>query len=97
MVAVIVMRLVPVLPFTAIDYAAGLTSVRTRDYAIGTALGIFPGTVSFVALGAYGTSPGSWPFIVAVAALVLLTAGGLLVARRRRPRRRMAGWPDGSN
>ena len=91
MLAVIVVRLVPVLPFTAINYAAGLTSVRTRDYAIGTALGILPGTISFVALGAYGTSPGSWPFIVSAAALALLTAGGLFVARRyRQPARHAA-------
>ncbi len=48
------MRLVPVLPFTAINYAAGLTSVRTRDYTIGTAVGIVPGTVSIVALGTFG-------------------------------------------
>lgn len=90
MLAVIVVRLVPVLPFTVINYAAGLTSVRTRDYAFGTALGILPGTVSFVALGAYGTSPGSWPFLVSAAALALLTAGGFLVARRSRQRPRHA-------
>ncbi len=82
--AVVVIRLIPVLPFTAINYIAGLTSVRTRDYAIGTTLGILPGTVSFVALGAYGTHPGSWPFVVSVVALVILTLGGLLVARRTR-------------
>ncbi len=39
--AVIAVRLVPILPFTAINYAAGLTSVRTRDYAIGTAWASF--------------------------------------------------------
>ena len=39
--AVIAVRLVPLLPFTAINYAAGLTSVRTRDYAIGTAWASF--------------------------------------------------------
>ena len=83
--AVIAMRLVPVLPFTAINYAAGLTSVRTRDYAIGTAVGIVPGTVSFVALGTFGTTPGSWPFLISAAGLIILTGGGgLLVARRSR-------------
>lgn len=82
--AVIAVRLVPVLPFTAINYAAGLTSVRTRDYAIGTAVGIVPGTVSFVALGTFGTTPGSWPFLLSAAGLIILTGGGLLVARKSR-------------
>ncbi len=87
LLAVLAVRLVPVLPFTAINYAAGLTAVRTRDYVIGTALGIIPGTVAYVALGTYGTSPGSWPFILAVLALVALTASGAAAARhcRRRP------------
>lgn len=82
--AVIVIRLVPVLPFTAINYAAGLTSVRLRDYAIGTALGIVPGTISFVALGTYAITPGSWPFVLSVATLAFLTVGGLVFARRHR-------------
>lgn len=85
--AVVAVRLVPVLPFTAINYAAGLTAVRTRDYVVGTALGMIPGTVSYTALGAYGTSPGSWPFILAVVGLVILTVGGGTVGRRHRRRR----------
>ncbi len=86
LLAVLGVRLVPVLPFTAINYAAGLTAVRLRDYVLGTALGIVPGTVAYVALGAYGTSPGSWPFLVAVLVLVALTAGGAAWAHRRRTR-----------
>jgi uncharacterized membrane protein YdjX (TVP38/TMEM64 family) len=94
LVAVLVARLVPVLPFTGTNYAAGLTAVRFRDFAVGTAVGIGPGTVAYVALGAYGTSPTSWPFLVAVGALLLLSLGGAwLTARRRRPgpRRSAAG------
>jgi uncharacterized membrane protein YdjX (TVP38/TMEM64 family) len=88
--AVLGVRLVPVLPFTAINYAAGLTAVRTRDYLIGTALGIVPGTIAYASLGAYGTSPASWPFTVAVLALVALTAGGAAAAHRYRRRSRPA-------
>jgi uncharacterized membrane protein YdjX (TVP38/TMEM64 family) len=84
--AVLGVRLVPVLPFTAINYAAGLTAVRNRDYLLGTALGIIPGTIAYASLGAYGTSPGSWPFALAVLGLVALTVGGAVAAHRYRRR-----------
>jgi uncharacterized membrane protein YdjX (TVP38/TMEM64 family) len=82
-VAILVSRLVPVLPFTGINYAAGLTAIRLRDFALGTAIGIVPGTVAYVALGAYGTSPTSWPFATAMAALLVLSLGGVWFASRR--------------
>lgn len=88
LLAVLAVRLVPVLPFTAINYAAGLTAVRPGDYVLGTAVGIVPGTIAYVALGAYGTSPGSWPFVLAVLVLVALTAGGAAAADRYRRRGR---------
>lgn len=85
--AVIAVRLIPVLTFTAINYTAGLTAIRTRDYLLGTTLGIIPGTIAYVALGAYGTSPGSWPFLTAVIVLIILTTlGGAAAYRSRRSR-----------
>jgi len=84
LLAVVVVRLVPVVPFTAINYTAGLTGIRFWQYTVGTAIGIVPGTVAYVALGTYGTTPGSWPFLVSAAALVLLSVGGGLLAIRRR-------------
>jgi uncharacterized membrane protein YdjX (TVP38/TMEM64 family) len=86
LVAILASRLVPVLPFTGINYAAGLTAIRLRDFVLGTAIGIVPGTVAYVALGAYGTSPTSWPFVTAVAALLVLSLGGVWVASRRSAR-----------
>jgi uncharacterized membrane protein YdjX (TVP38/TMEM64 family) len=83
-VAVLVSRLIPVLPFTGINYAAGLTALRSRDFLLGTAIGVVPGTVAYVAVGAYGTSPTSWPFVVAVGALLALSLGGTWWAARRR-------------
>lgn len=83
--AIIGARLIPVLPFTAINYSAGLTAIRFRDFGLGTAIGIIPGTLAYVALGTFAWDPTSWRFEVAAGALLVLTLGGLLVARRRRP------------
>lgn len=81
---VLVARLVPVIPFTTINYIFGLTSVSVRSYVTATAIGIVPGTAVYVAVGAYGFSPGSWPFAIAVVGLVGLTVVGTIHARRVR-------------
>ncbi len=80
--AVLVLRLVPFVPFTALNYVAGVTAVRVRDFVLGTAVGIVPATAATVALGAYGENPVSWPFAVAALALVALTVAGAVYTRR---------------
>lgn len=84
LMAILGIRLVPVVPFAVVNYAAGLSSVRQGDYLVGTVIGIAPATVAYVALGAYGSSPLSWPFGLAVGALLLLTAGTAVFVRRTR-------------
>lgn len=86
LLSIIAVRLVPVLPFTAINYAAGLTAVTFPAYLLGTALGIVPGTIAYVALGAYATELSSWPFVAAAVTLLLLSVGGVIAARRWRAR-----------
>ncbi|MDQ2757086.1 MAG: VTT domain-containing protein [Actinomycetota bacterium] len=83
---VLVLRLVPVVPFTAVNYLAGVTSLRAPTFLSATAVGILPLTTAYVALGAYGSQPGSWPFWTALASVVVLTAGGAVVAVRQRRR-----------
>ncbi len=82
--ALLVARLVPLVPFTAINYAAGLTRLPLLTFAFATFIGILPTTTAYVAVGAYGGQPGSWPFLAAIAALVLLTGAGLVAGWRRR-------------
>ncbi|WP_431797070.1 TVP38/TMEM64 family protein [Microbacterium kunmingense] len=88
------LRLVPVVPFTALNYASGLTGVTYPAYAAATAVGIIPGTAAYVALGAFGIEAGPlfWVALGALGALSLAGAiAGVVVQRRRRLRARAAG------
>lgn len=86
LLAMIGVRLVPLLPFAALNYACGLSGVRPRDYVLGTAVGILPGATAYVTIGAFGADPGSLPFLLAVGGLAVLVVAGAVVARRRRVR-----------
>jgi phosphatidylserine/phosphatidylglycerophosphate/cardiolipin synthase-like enzyme/membrane protein DedA with SNARE-associated domain len=44
--AVLVLRLVPVAPFTLVNLVAGATHLRARDFLLGTALGMTPGILA---------------------------------------------------
>lgn len=83
-VAVLTLRLVPLVPFSAANYAAGVTAVRLRHFVGGTALGIIPGVVAYTVLGARASNPTDPVFLVALVALVLLAGAGGLVVRRVR-------------
>lgn len=85
--AVLVVRLIPVIPFTVVNYGSALTAVRFPAYLLATALGIVPGTITHVAVGAYGTRPTSWQFLLAAGVLMALSVAGVAYgwARRRRP------------
>lgn len=48
---VVLLRLSPLFPFNVLNYALGLTRVRLRDYVVGSAIGMFPGTALYVYLG----------------------------------------------
>lgn len=45
--SLLVLRLVPLVPFTALNFGSGLTAMSWRSYALATAVGILPGTVVY--------------------------------------------------
>jgi uncharacterized membrane protein YdjX (TVP38/TMEM64 family) len=85
-VAVLSIRLLPLFPFNAVNYALGLTSVPLRAYVLATAIGILPATFAFVALGSSLDDPASPGFAAALAAVLILAVGVPLVQRLRRGR-----------
>ncbi|MGW6442548.1 TVP38/TMEM64 family protein [Lentzea sp. NPDC055074] len=75
--ATLVIRLLPILPFTLANYGAGVTSVRGRHFALGTALGLVPSTVLAAVLGDALSDLGSPRSIVALAIWAVLAAVGV--------------------
>ncbi len=82
--AVASLRLIPVLPFFVVNYAAGLSGVRLGPYLLGTVLGILPGTVAVVVLGdaAVGGTPHPVLLAVSVVGGLLGLAGAVWASRR---------------
>ncbi|MEV3933883.1 MULTISPECIES: TVP38/TMEM64 family protein [unclassified Streptomyces] len=85
-VAVFLVRLVPLFPFSVINYGAGVAGVRFSSYVAATALGIIPGTVVYTGLGGSLGDPGSPGLWIALGALLVLSAGGWWAARLLRSR-----------
>jgi uncharacterized membrane protein YdjX (TVP38/TMEM64 family) len=48
---VVLMRLIPVVPFSVVNYAAGASAVRALPYTLATFVGLIPGTLAVVVLG----------------------------------------------
>lgn len=51
-VAVAMVRMVPIAPFSIVNVVAGASKLRLRDYMLGTALGMMPGITVMAVLGA---------------------------------------------
>ena len=83
LLAVTSLRLIPAIPFSVLNYAAGLSGVRFTPYLLGTVLGTAPGTVALVILGDAVTGRVS-PALLAVSVTGgLVGLVGALVAARR--------------
>lgn len=79
-------RLVPIMPYGLVNFAAGLTSVSFKDYLLGTALGTVPGILPFVLLGSSGwravQTGDILPLLFALSLMALLVAGSTWYRQR---------------
>jgi uncharacterized membrane protein YdjX (TVP38/TMEM64 family) len=84
LLAMVSLRLIPAIPFAVMNYAAGLAGVRVLPFAVGTVLGVLPGTVAVVVLGDAVSSGNAHPamFAVSLAGGLLGLAGAVWAARR---------------
>lgn len=83
---VFLVRLAPIFPFTYINYAFGLTGVKTLPYVVASFFGMIPGTFAYVYLGsaAAGAATGeadSTKKIVQIVGAVIALVVTIFVAR----------------
>ncbi len=81
--AVTSLRLIPMVPFAALNYLSGLSTVRFWPYLVGTVVGCVPGTVAIVILGDAVTGQVSPALLAVSAACTLVGLAGVVVAARR--------------
>jgi uncharacterized membrane protein YdjX (TVP38/TMEM64 family) len=84
--AVALIRLIPVAPFTVVNVVAGATHIRLRDFLLGTLLGEGPGTVLMIIfvhqlVGAI-ENPTLGAFSAALAVLIVLVWVGIALKKR---------------
>lgn len=91
--AVLSMRMIPAVPFSVANYAAGASAVRLLPYTLSTFVGLLPGTAAVVILGDALTGNVSPLLFVVSLCTASLGIAGLIYevrAHRRHHRERLA-------
>lgn len=83
---VLLIRIIPNVPFDMQNYGLGFSKVRFAPYAFGTFLGMIPGSFAFVYLGYSLTDlRNAWKVLLAVVLITALVAGQRWYVKRRKP------------
>lgn len=91
LLAVVVVRLLPLAPYGLIGYAYGTTSVRHRHYLTGTLIGAAPSCFSYATIGAAVVAPGSVSVITFIPAAFGMVVSTAAAWHWRRTARRTPG------
>jgi len=91
--AVVISRMIPFVPFCVANYVFGTTRVRMAPFLAGTVLGALPATLAYAALGSATAKGDTLGMSIAGAMIVTLGVGGSIgsfLVWRRRPRKQPA-------
>ena len=81
----VILRLIPAVPYNLINYAYGLTPMKFWPYMLGSAIGIIPGTLVFINIGDKAWDISSPSFWLAIGLLVLLLGVTAFLGKRLFP------------
>jgi uncharacterized membrane protein YdjX (TVP38/TMEM64 family) len=79
---VLILRLIPLVPFDVISYSAGLSEIKYKDFLLATLLGIVPGVAVFSNIGDKSLEAGSFEFYISIALLVVLLVVSVLLKKK---------------
>jgi len=79
---ILILRLIPIIPFNAISLGAGLTRIKYSDYILSTMLGIIPGVLVFTNLGDKALKVNSPEFLGAVGILASMVIVSVILKKR---------------
>ncbi len=82
--AVALIRIAPGSPAAILNYGAGLTRIRLREFLAGSVLGGAPRVLAYTALGGAIAEGLVWPAFAGFAAISAIGIAGVIVVRRRR-------------
>jgi uncharacterized membrane protein YdjX (TVP38/TMEM64 family) len=80
LLAVVLVRLIPIAPYGLVSYAYGASAVRARHYLAGTLIGAAPSAASYAGIGAAALAPGRFNLLTLApaAAGVLISVAAVL-------------------
>ena len=81
----IILRLIPAVPYNLINYAFGLTGMSWGTYILASSIGIIPGTFAFINIGDKVLDVTSPDFWLAIGLLVLLLLVTTVLGKRLFP------------
>lgn len=82
----VILRLIPAVPYNLINYAFGLTQMKLSSYLLFSAIGIIPGTLAFINIGDKAMDPASPDFWIAIGLLLILLVVTALLGKKLYPK-----------
>lgn len=80
---IILLRLIPVLPFDLVSYTAGITSMSYSRFIIGSLIGVIPETLCYTFLGKGLRNPISFKLLIPLIIIIIFTLVGAGVIKRK--------------
>ncbi len=81
-ILILILRLIPLIPFNVVSCGAGLTKSKYTDYILSTAIGIIPGVLVFTNLGDKALNVRSSEFCLAIGILALMVIVSIFLKKR---------------